>query len=144
MNAWGFAAVVVIGLLALPAAKYCLDLLALRLTPPPVAGRPVPCVRATALSDERFCMIWREWPADDERFLAVQQLLSLEILDAIDRVSDVRLAGRPEHTHAAGGLEHLLMLAANLDAARAKPEQWTRTGARPSQKRKTEDSSHAS
>lgn len=92
---------------------------------PTSAPRSVPCQRATTLKAETFCRVWREWPAEDERLQAVQQLLALEIVQAVDRVSDVRLAGRPgELAHAAGGLEHLLTLSANLDAVRVRPEQW--------------------
>jgi hypothetical protein len=95
----------------------------------PAASRSLIAPAALALSDEEFARIWRNADPATPLFLAVKQI----ILDAVSRVSDPRLAVKPELTAAAGGLDHLLALAQNLETALQKPEPWTRKGRREAQ-----------
>jgi hypothetical protein len=82
----------------------------------PAASRSLIAPAALALSDEEFARIWRNADPATPLFLAVKQIIHLEILDAVSRVSDPRLA-----------------LAQNLETALQKPEPWTRKGRREAQ-----------
>lgn len=103
--------------------------LAARLSPPvtpPPAPRAVPSRYATALDADKFQRIWRNTAPEDELFLAVQQLLALETVAAIEDAANPALFDRPGALAAAQGqVNALLNLAATLDEARTQPEKWT-------------------
>lgn len=92
---------------------------------PPPAPRAVPSGRATVLDADKFTRIWRATHADTELFQAVQQLLALETVAAIDDATNPTLADRPGSLAAAQAqVNALLSFAATLDAARLTPEKW--------------------
>jgi hypothetical protein len=93
--------------------------------------RAVPSGRATVLDADKFTRIWRNTAPETELFLAVQQLLALETVAAIDDATNPALADRPGSLAAAQAqVNALLSFAATLDEARLTPEKWAPQKAR--------------
>lgn len=71
----------------------------------------IPTGDATLLKPERLAEVWRECDPKSELYLAFRQAIALELVDAIDGMSDPRLAEKPGAlSHAAGAVDRLAVL----------------------------------
>lgn len=82
------------------------------------APRAIPSRFATALKPEEYARVWREVRATDVLYLAVQQLIALETVTAIDEAADPRLCDKPGALAAASArMNALLELSAAIEKA---------------------------